>query len=1432
MAHWHQSPDPGTRRLFHAGDTLTVKLFSGQPHEGTAWLRTNLGRAHLRRRELIDHAERRAPILARDWHDLPMSATATPGVFEIQFPLFETGRFEAKTFFLPADGGKPAWPDGDNLVIKVEPSLAFCANTLYTAFVRQFGPNMRKNQELPLPPETLTLLDDNGCTVIPKSGTFRSLAAQLDHIIHALGFRIIQLLPIHPVPTTFARMGRFGSPFASIDFFDVDPALAEFDRQRTPLDQFAELADGIHQRGALLFLDLPINHTGWASHLQLHHPEWFARNGDHSFASPGAWGVTWEDLSELDYRHRGLWHYMADVFLFWCRHGVDGFRCDAGYMVPMPVWQYIVAKVREVYPDTLFLLEGLGGKISVMRDLLDQGNLNWAYSEIFQVYDRGHLESQLPGYHDISQTSGTLMHFAETHDNNRLAAQSKRFARLRTALAALCSEGGAFGITNGVEWFAEAKIDVHGAPPLNWDSPVNQIAAIRRLNTLLRTHPAFSPGTRLRVIPSGGTVFTLLRIPSEAPPVLVLANLNTEQSADAAWPASVFAPGDSGMHDLFGGDAVNLSSAGNGMLGCALAPGQVMCLDHQPLPDDPVQEESGLLRMQRMKAAALAIYVRLAAPTLPPTVSAATLAADLEQDPERYCETVSDAPAPACLTVWHWPGDSRRLVMLPAGHMLLVRSPHPFRAELHTAPHTVLTAVASLPCSGGGNHFAFLIPTSTHDAEAEITLHLAIQTPEGMVHSRAGILQLATGTACTARLRFGREALRDSRRCALLANGTGAMSQVRLEWSRIVSQYDCILAANLHDRVPVDRRILFTRCRAWLVYKGYSHEIGVDCTRHARVDPGRAVHWHFDVPAGLGRTVPLSFSLRLARHRNRVSMVIRRLPATTGRDPLAHTAPVALILRPDIEDRSFHEVAKAHTGPEHRWPSSVTPFENGFRFASDTHAPMCMTLDGGHFTHEPEWQYGVPHPFEADRGLAPDADLFSPGYFTCELNGGTTVCLEAFVEDEAPPAGDDGTPAMTADGDNADHPTAGHQPLRAVLHRAIRDFIVRRDDSLTVIAGYPWFLDWGRDTLICLRGIIAAGMVEEARDILLQFAGFEDRGTLPNMIRGTDDRDRDTSDAPLWFFTACADLLAAEGHSDLLQADCNGRSLAKVLRSIATHIITGTPNGIVMDPASGLVFSPAHFTWMDTHYPAGTPREGYPIEIQALWHAALKLLSRIDSDPSWAALANRTRDAITRLFPLNDRDYLADCLHAKPGTPAESAVPDNALRPNQIFTITLGAVTDPVLMRGILNATAELLIPGAIRSLADQPVFPPLPITGRNGESLNDPCNPYWGEYRGDEDTRRKPAYHNGTAWTWPFPSYCEALSMLDPVTLTPTACSLLSSLCRRIDEGCVGHLPEILDGNTPHRQRGCGAQAWSVTEAFRVLTLLASGDDAHPRGT
>ena len=455
-----QLPAPGARQLCFAGDTLTFHLRVPDSWEGQAWLRTTLGHGRSVRREIIRHVEHHENPLGRSWYDVPMTAHGQ-GHYSLTVALTEVGHFEAKGYFLARGSSDPLWPPGTNTAVNVAPANTCCANILYNAFVRQFGPN--KAGGMQAVNAVVKELDDAGYTVIPPSGTFRDLIGELDFIIGHLGCRIIQLLPIHPTPTTYARMGRFGSPYAALSFTAVDPALAEFDPKATPLEQFIELIDAIHEHGARLFIDIAINHTGWAASLHGSHPEWLSREPDGQIETPGAWGVVWADLTRLDYRHKDLWRYMADVFLTWCRRGVDGFRCDAGYMIPTPAWRYIIATVREQFPDVIFLLEGLGGKISVTRDLLNWADFNWAYSELFQNYDREQIEHYLSEPLDMSRTDGTAVHFAETHDNPRLAATSPTYARMRTALCALLSSQGGFAFANGVEWLATEKIDVHGS---------------------------------------------------------------------------------------------------------------------------------------------------------------------------------------------------------------------------------------------------------------------------------------------------------------------------------------------------------------------------------------------------------------------------------------------------------------------------------------------------------------------------------------------------------------------------------------------------------------------------------------------------------------------------------------------------------------------------------------------------------------------------------------------------------------------------------------------------------------------------------------------------------------------------------------------------------------------------------------------------------
>jgi predicted glycogen debranching enzyme len=658
----------------------------------------------------------------------------------------------------------------------------------------------------------------------------------------------------------------------------------------------------------------------------------------------------------------------------------------------------------------------------------------------------------------------------------------------------------------------------------------------------------------------------------------------------------------------------------------------------------------------------------------------------------------------------------------------------------------------------------------------------------------------------------------------MAANTTGAALRAPVAWSELNSRYDALLASNPSSGHPDDRWIMLARCRMWLVYQDYSQQLNLDCLQRFNIGADGTGFWRFLVPCGQGQRVAITVSISLSPAGNRTEINLTRHRARKKPENLPDDQPVQIIVRPDIENRNFHGTTKAYTGPETTFGAAVSPLPDGFEFNPDGRHCLHMQISSGEYITETEWLYMVHRKAEAERGLDPDSDLFSPGYFKTTLDGGTGAAIAAATGSTGTDPPIEQLKAEPAGASDQAAALEG-EPLKT-LAAALDTYVVKRGKLHSVIAGFPWFLDWGRDALIFSRGLIAGGRLEVARSVLMQFGQFEENGTLPNMIAGNQAANRDTSDAPLWFFTTCNDLLQAEGSQRFLKKVAGNRTVGEILKSIASAIVRGTPNGVRMDPESALVYSPGHFTWMDTDHPAGTPRQGYPIEIQALWVAALDLLTRIDAErpaQDWAGLKARARQSLIGYFWLEADGYFSDCLHAAGQIPASAATPDDALRPNQLLAITLGAVSDKDMARAVLAACEELLVPGAIRSLADRPVRHRLEIF-HNEKLLNDPEHPYQGTYSGDEDTRRKPAYHNGTAWTWQFPLYCEAWSWAYGPEGGQTALAWLTSSIRLMDEGCVGHIPEIVDGSVPHRQRGCDAQAWGVSEWVRVWTKITSG--------
>ncbi|MBI1751767.1 MAG: glycogen debranching enzyme N-terminal domain-containing protein [Acidobacteria bacterium] len=1413
------TPPPGTPLLRFVGDRVMFSF--GYPQAAPtqlaadgwrAFLRTNLTRGKSAREEALALlGEESGDPGGSAWRDIPLRETA--GGWSLDLALAEPGFFSAKAYCVDPQG-RQHWPAGGNVDLSVHPSHLRTANTIYCAFPRMFGG--AAGRQRPDLAGAVQALDGAGYTVIPPSGRLRDLAAAVPHIMDRLGSRILHLLPVGPVPATFARMGRFGSPYAQLDLTAIDPALVEFDRRTTAVEQFQELTAAVHQRQGQVFLDILVNHTGWGSRLLEHRPDWFQRNADGTFHSPGAWGTTWEDLVELDHGSPALWDTVARALLVWCGRGVDGFRCDAGYMVPLPAWQYITAKVRQAYPDTVFLLEGLGGAWEATEALITQGGMQWAYSELFQNHHPVEVARYLDHCLRQGQRTGLLVHYSETHDNLRLAARGASWSLLRNRLCALAGQSGGFAFTAGVEWLATEKVDVHEARDLAWGATPNLVEELAALNRLVSDHPCFFDGAEvLRLSADDAPVLALQRTSAEGlDRTLVLINLDTEKAQPWRLAKTPWARPAEATVDLLGQALPSVQAQSeDGCCAWLLPPGASYCLSAHAAPQGLAGEAYRRARAQAAWALECLAAVHPAEGLGP--ADWRSLASRAARDPEAFLaalprlggtalqadllgalDAALAAPGFPRVTVWRTENVGRVSLVAPH-HWLLVREEAPFTLTLSLPGQSDLH-LRSVPMDEG---FAAAIPPLP---ERQGDAALCLQP------HRAGAVRLQ------AVLRFlpaayvppppGRGGL------ALLTNGRGGMARLHADLGAIASKYDCLLAANLHPTSPSDRHVLAKRLRAWVNADGFI--TALDGHNLLRFENGPTARWTFLASAGDGRRVEVRLEAHMPEDENAVLLRWSR-PANEGADtelPSRHS--VRVTVRLDLEDRSFHGETRLDEGLESHFLASTQPLKDraGFRFAPALGRHLEAWTATGAYHPQPEACRGIAHPIEASRGLAAMGDAWSPGWFDLALPPGSDLRMVVRTEEKELQPFEFPEPAAAQD-----------LPLR--LKEALRAFLARREDGLTIIAGYPWFLDWGRDTLIACRGLLAADRAEDAGLILRTFAALEAEGTLPNMLGADHTGDRDTSDAPLWLAVACEEAAERLGPA-FFHAGAGGRTVLDVLTSLGEHLRRGARNGVRMDPESGLLWSPAHFTWMDTRYPMGSPREGYPVEIQALWIRLLRLLERLcapsDGEP-WSASAARAAASL-EAFWLPQQGWFADVLLAGPGIPARQAQPADHLRPNQLFLVALGLVSGERARSAVAACARHLLVPGGLRSLAPIPVSVPLPISAPWGGTLNDPTRPYQGRYEGDEDTRRKPAYHNGTAWVWQLPLLCEALDLAwdgDPPARA-TARAWLGSLAPLLDEGCLGQLPEILDGDAPHTPRGCDAQAWSASEATRVWALLA----------
>jgi len=513
---------------------------------------------------------------------------------------------------------------------------------------------------------------------------------------------------------------------------------------------------------------------------------------------------------------------------------------------------------------------------------------------------------------------------------------------------------------------------------------------------------------------------------------------------------------------------------------------------------------------------------------------------------------------------------------------------------------------------------------------------------------------------------------------------------------------------------------------------------------------------------------------------------------------------VSLKVRPFFSGRDYH--ALHHENPSFRFDPDIEG--ERLRWQPYPGLPEIVFLTNGLYHHEPVWYRNFLYQEERDRGLDFTEDLAAPGELSFDLSREEAIWI--LGTEQSALAVEKKTAQEPAKSTRNQERRRRRFPTR--LHRAADAYIVRRREGKTIVAGYPWFTDWGRDTFISLRGLsIATGKLREAADILLEWAGAVSEGMLPNRFpdRG-ESPEFNSVDASLWYVIAVRDLLHAAQQGRRRGLGSRERTrLLDACEAILHGYRQGTRYGIRADE-DGLLRAGepgVQLTWMDAKVGdwVVTPRIGKPVEVQALWLNALAFGGEEMSD-QWKNLFERGRVSFESRFWNESGGYLYDVVDVD----HQLGTADPAFRPNQIFAV--GGLPIPLLEGGrarrVVDAVEErLLTPLGLRSLAP----------GEPG---------YVGRYQGGV-LQRDGSYHQGTVWPWLMGAFVEAW-----VRVRGGAASVrkkarekfLEPLYRQLDTAGVGHLPEIADGDAPHHPRGCPFQAWSVGEALRLeLAVLAS---------
>ncbi|HWD97520.1 MAG TPA: amylo-alpha-1,6-glucosidase [Bryobacteraceae bacterium] len=606
-------------------------------------------------------------------------------------------------------------------------------------------------------------------------------------------------------------------------------------------------------------------------------------------------------------------------------------------------------------------------------------------------------------------------------------------------------------------------------------------------------------------------------------------------------------------------------------------------------------------------------------------------------------------------------------------------------------------------------------------------------------------------------------------------------------------RYHALLTAALEQ--PAGRFVLLSKLEATVmsagaeyplcsnVYPGAIYPAGFQFLRHFRLDPFPVFTFE-----AAGRVIEKR--IVMARGENTVVVEYRLLSGE----------PCALLIRPMIAFRGYHETAHENTDLS----PAVTEHDGGVSIQPYAGLPrLFFSFTAGERLAQSDWYRNFVYPRESERGLEDREDLFSPFAFRMNLSAGEPARVVASTI-----AGRGATEIGSIFKDEARRRTglqtgpASSDPLGAALREAADAFLIRRPNgTLTVIAGYHWFTDWGRDTMISLPGLaLVTGRFDLAREILSTWAALLDGGMLPNRFPdGGAAPEYNSVDASLWLFEAVRKYMDSTGDLEFVRS-----SLYQPLLSVIDWYTRGTRFGIRCD-SDGLIIAGGpgtQLTWMDAMVEGrpATPRHGKPVEIQALWYNALRVggwLARefrdADSERRLIAQSGQTRESFAARFWNQNAGCLFDVIEQ----PGESA----SIRPNQVIALSLGfpLIEGDRAMQILAAIERELLTPFGLRTLA--------------------PTDPqYRGTYEGGIE-QRDGGYHQGTVWPWLLGHFITAyLRTHNPgPQAVERARAWLSAFEAHLSDAGLGFISEIFDGDPPHRPRGCIAQAWSVAEILRA---------------